>query len=85
MHVAVGGMRVPDPVVGSWDPMRWFTGLGFTPFPAWGGVRPESAGQEREGRESRCILALPRSVPVYALSTRIYYRYRSTRGSGLQA
>ena len=47
MHVAVGGTRVPDPVVGSRDPMRWFTGLGFTPLPAWGGVRPESVGQER--------------------------------------
>ena len=38
-HVAVGGTRVPDPVVGSRDPMRWFTGLGFTPFPLAGSVR----------------------------------------------
>ena len=56
-HVAVGGTRVPDPVVGSRDPMRWFTGLGFTPFPLAGSVR--SVWVIRSDRQE-----LPMSAPV---------------------
>ena len=62
--------RVPDPVVGSRDPMRWFTEPGFTPLPAWGGVRPESVGQERETR-----------VPMYPSTPAWFQAMRLVPGS----